>query len=235
MKQAAVILLVMVLATGATFADILTFDAADDFLLSNPNGAWSYGSTASPGSAFGRFTSTSTAFFGTGILAHNTSGTSFNMPAVFKNPNATTTTVFGTLFMAAGSLAMHPGNVSPTFTVTRWTAPQTGDFNIFGGFSGAASATTDVHLLHNGASIFSDNINGLGDTALFSQTVSFSSEDTLDFVVGDGGNGFGSDSTGLNAQITSIVPEPATYALFGLVSICIFALRNRHRAPLKFE
>jgi hypothetical protein len=51
-----------------------------------------------------------------------------------------------------------------------------------------------------------------------------SSGDTIDFAVGDGGNGFSNDSTGLFATLS--VPEPAGLTIFGYLAV---AMRIRRR------
>jgi len=98
---------------------------------------------------------------------------------------------------------MHPGPQGQQ-TVVRWTAPSSGTFNISGRFEGIAGghATTDVHVMHNSTSIFDGYVNGLGSVVPYSMQRTVTAGDTIDFVVGDGGNAYWSDSTGLGATIT---------------------------------
>ena len=62
--------------------------------------------------------------------------------------------------------------------------------------------TTDAHVLHNGASLFDGFVNRLYAGPYFETTLAVQAGDTIDFVVGVGGNGFISDSTALDAVIT---------------------------------
>ncbi|MBA7481861.1 Tol-Pal system protein TolB [subsurface metagenome] len=76
-----------------------------------------------------------------------------------------------------------------------------------GGTSPFLGTTTDVHVLHNGISLFDGEVIGYGDTSSFSTTVSVGMGDIIDFTVGYGSNQTHTcDSTALSATIT---PEPA--------------------------
>ena len=59
--------------------------------------------------------------------------------------------------------------------------------------------------MHNGRPLFTGGVNvrGGGNTAAFKQSVEAAKGDILDFVLGDGGNGYGNDTTGLELVITS--------------------------------
>jgi hypothetical protein len=113
-----------------------------------------------------------------------------------------------------------------------FTPAYTGTYSLNGVFSGFDAATTDVHVLLNGPSLFDGTIAGLGATQAFADLQDLSAGSTLDFVVGTGGNGSGNDATGLTLQVESTVPEPATIGLMmaGLVGIFSSArLRKRTR------
>ena len=94
--------------------------------------------------------------------------------------------------------------------------PPAAGFNLV---TGATTATTDVHVILNGMTeLFVDAINpGNLSAAYYSGSIELKAGDTIDFLVGDGGNGYGNDSTGIMAAIT-YVPEPSTstLALIGL-------------------
>jgi Ca2+-binding RTX toxin-like protein len=71
--------------------------------------------------------------------------------------------------------------------------------------------TTDVHVLHNGVSLFDGVVNGYGPGSgpSFSGNVSVTAGDTIDFAVGYGPDGncyF--DTTGIAATITTPAPAP---------------------------
>ena len=102
-----------------------------------------------------------------------------------------------------GRVGLHPGPAE--YSALRWTAPETGRYELSGRFLGIATlTTTDGHVLHNGRLLFSGGLNtrGGGNSAVFKQTVQATKGDRLDFVVGNGGNGYGGDSTGLELVIT---------------------------------
>ena len=71
-------------------------------------------------------------------------------------------------------------------------------------FTGLAEkATTDVHVLHNGRPLFDCllNLDGSPNEASFSKTLSVSSGDPVDCVVGSGNKHYGADTTGLRFTV----------------------------------
>jgi hypothetical protein len=114
--------------------------------------------------------------------------------------NATTSTICTVgITWPAGHLALHPGPANE-FSAVRWTAPLSGRVEVGGSFIGLAGrATTDVHILHNGRSIFTSRLNleGLPNAAAFAQNIDIAKGDTLDFAVGTGNGQYGGDTTGL--------------------------------------
>jgi len=118
--------------------------------------------------------------------------------------NATTSTLHTVgITWPAGHLALHPGPMGELSAV-RWIAPQSGTVEIGGAFTGLAGrATTDLHILHNGRSLFASSLNldGHPNTAVFDRKISVAKGDTLDFAVGLGNRDFGGDTTGLELLI----------------------------------
>src|SRR5712664_4492602 len=100
-----VALLTLWASTGA-LAQVTSWDAAGDFsATSNPSGAWSYGWSASRGSAFNLDTVATTA----GGLNFWSYSSSQAEPDVFFNGTPTVANPSGTNPIPAGGLAFHPG------------------------------------------------------------------------------------------------------------------------------
>ena len=176
------------------------FDVANDFsIASNPNGDWSYGySTTLTGPLI--LNNQSLSSDGTDMWYTNIS---------LDNPNAihnTTQQIItsGTDQLQPGQFVFHPGP-NDEYEKARLTVPTAGNYLITGAFSGASliRTTTDVHILLNGVPVFDGTVNGFGPTSgpTFSLMEPLAVNDILDFAVGDGGNGFDNDLTGLAAQI----------------------------------
>jgi hypothetical protein len=200
----------------------VVYDPAANFsATNNPNGVWSYGWTQSLGSAFNFDTSFQN---GSGLnfwVGPFPNGSSEFMPYVAHNGTASTINYLGFLPYPSGRLGLHPGDAGQ-YAVIRFSSPQTTSINVAASFFRIdPNASTDVHILHNGLAVFSGQ-----SEAPFSWQRSVQSGDTIDFVVGFGGNGFGSDSTGLTATITP-VPEPGALALTGLAIVAAHCRRLR--------
>ncbi|NQU12358.1 glycoside hydrolase family 2 [bacterium] len=101
-------------------------------------------------------------------------------------------------------VALHPGPQGQ-YSAVRWTTPAEGRYSIAAEFAGLAKATTDVHILHNGRPRFAGQLNIAGhpNTARHASELALAKGDTIDFVVGWGNGGYGSDSTALTATIKS--------------------------------
>jgi hypothetical protein len=148
--------------------------------------------------------------------------------------------IYGTPQYFLGYLNLHPGP-SVERAVVRWTAPADGIYNVAGEFRGhdtnSSALSTSVSILVNGVSIFSDLVEDYccgGATAVgakpFNESVTLSANDTVDFAVGLGLNGYGYDSTGLQGSINaaSAVPEPSSMLLMGS-AIVLAALRMQRK------
>ena len=198
-------------------ASALTFNAANDFsIVSNPNGAWSYGYSTMLGGVFVPFTASGTNIVGA-------ANPNFNYweigsaPLVFKNTAATNQLGGISVNLDPGQLAFHPGPLGE-IALVRWTAPSADSILLNTLFSGrdTIGTTTDVHIFLNGVALFNGLINGFGAATSFVSTLAVAQGDIIDFAVGYGTNAtYFADSTGLSATISS-VPEPATLLLFGV-------------------
>jgi hypothetical protein len=214
-------LLSLVVLTRQSAAQV--YSAAGDFsTASNPNGAWSYGSS----------TGLASVFIPSAIPTNNDSGlhldgwlgtTVDTSPYVLHNATAHNVTNASTVYQP-GQLGLHPGPQGQ-YSIVRWTAPFSGTFSINATFSGLSllGDTTDVHIFLDGVSIFNSNVNGSPAPTSYSGLQSVVAGDRIDFAVGFGTNGnHNEDTTGLSA---TIVPEPGTLALVGMGLACLFSLR----------
>lgn len=115
----------------------------------------------------------------------------------------------------AEEVAMEASN-SGQYSLVRFVAPVAGTYKISARFAGVhfGLSTTDVHVLHNGTSLFVADIDGYGGdptfhkvqrsspAAAYSGQVDLKAGDTVTFAVGYGKNktNFG-DTTGLFARV----------------------------------
>ena len=197
------------------------FSAAGDFSTSsNPNGAWSYGSSTSLASAFIPSSIPTNNYGGIGLGGWLGSATGGGDPYVLHNGTAHNVTNNFSIYQP-GQLALQPGGLVQ-YSIVRWTAPSSGTFSINATFSGLSSLgdSVDVHILLDGISIFNSVVNP--NPASFATSGSLVAGDRIDFVVGNGGNGANEDNTAL---LATIVPEPATLGLVGLGLGCLLSSR----------
>lgn len=179
-----------------------TFDLAKDFSINrNPNGAWSYGWSASRGSDFIPDTQTFEGYWYGGTMkawqAPNFEG------ALYHIAYAVTEIHHPTVNVPAGTVNFHPGPRGEN-SVIRWTAPTTGRYRIEGSFTGndfIFPTTTDVAILHGSTEIFSDAINRYRVPTFFSRVEQVKAGETIDFTVGFGNGAYWGDSTGVEAVI----------------------------------
>ncbi len=126
--------------------------------------------------------------------------------------NGTTNTIInGFSPYQPGQLGVEGGD-SNTVGVVRWTAPFSGTFSInttFSGMDTVVGDSSDVHILHNGVAIFNSTVIGTPAPTTYSGLQSITAGDSIDFVVGNGGNGAYDDNTLLLASIVS-VPGPCS-------------------------
>lgn len=197
-RLAIVIVLGLVLVAFPGFAEV--YDVAADFSpTSNPAGPWSYGWSAQLTSALDLYSYSGTdrdidlwsdfANLYPPQVAHN--GTDNE---IFLVPELVT--------YQPGQFALHPGG-SGEYSHARWTAPTAITCNISAEFTGIDQdgPTTDVHVFHNTTSLFTGSVDGYGDSASFSTTISVTAGDFIDFAVGYGTGGYAHDQTALAATI----------------------------------
>ena len=126
-------------------------------------------------------------------------------PGISYNSTASDITD-GTVFLPAHSVGYSPGP-DGEYGVVRWTAPTAGTYNLSAAFSGddfVFPTSTTVYILLDGKSLFSGEVVVFGPALSFSDIVSVTAGETIDFAVGFGprGNFFG-DTTGISATLTA--------------------------------
>lgn len=217
-------------------AQAITFNAGADFsLTTNPNGVWQYGYSNSLGDSFNLYSDAINSF-GLEVWRSNIIGLDPNFAY-----NSTANTIDpGGILWEPGKLSFHPGP-NGQYSVLRWLAPSSGSFNVASTFTGlnySQGTTTDVHVIYNGAPLFSDFINGFGDSKSLTKTLLVSAGDIIDFAVGIGSNGtYFSDTTGVDAIISSTntdpsIPEPSStlgLSVFATLGGCAWLKRKQQQ------
>jgi hypothetical protein len=204
------------------------FDVSTDFSIeANPNKVWQYGYSANNSLAEDQFR-----------LDKNTDSSGiikFWHPAANSGPgegyypyiayNSSKQSEVGCKGWAVypGELAIEGSNTGQ-YGLVRFVAPVSGTYRVSAKFAGIhyGLSTTDVHVLHNGTSLFNADIEGYGGdpafhkvegaspNAEYSGQVAMKAQETLTFAVGYGKNKthYG-DTTGLFARVTLLGEEPA--------------------------
>ncbi len=205
-----------------SFAHAATvFDLSTDFSFrDNPNKVWQYGYSAT--------SSLDPADFRLDKYADATGPVGFWHPEVSRGPgpgwypyvayNTTGQSQFGSnkgWSVRSGQVAMEGSN-SGQYSLIRFVAPVAGTYQVTARFEGVhfGLSTTDVHVLHNRASLFDADIAGYGGdpafhpvqgaspVAAYSGKVRLSANDTVTFAVGYGKNKTNfCDTTGLVVRI----------------------------------
>ena len=104
-----------------------------------------------------------------------------------------------------GQVAFHPGPHGE-YAVVRWTAPASEKVRFSAVFTSIAEvATTDLHVLHNGRSLFDGaiNLDGKGPEATIKTTIDVKAGDTIDSVCGWGNKNYGADTTAMKIAVKS--------------------------------
>lgn len=177
--------------------------SADSTHISNgPFTNWSYGWKTSPTGSFTPFTSRT--LESPGYLQW-TDGVQ-NYPSIRFN-NTNTRLVSGSTYrFPRNQLMLHPDSTG-RMPVVRWTADGSGTYQIQGLFAGLDSYgyRTVFIVVNSGtsATVVNQTLSGASVNP-FSLSYTLAFGDTVDFVVSDGGNGYGFDSTGLSAIITEL-------------------------------
>jgi len=221
-RVAVVVLLLGLLAHAQT-----TFDLSTDFSFKeNPHKVWQYGYSATNSLAPDQFRIDAQSDR-VDMQCDSTGSIGFWHPAANRGPgpgyypyvayNTTKQSQVGCKGWAAraGEVAME-ASTSGQYSLVRFVAPSAGNYKISAQFEGIhfGLSTTDVHVLHNGISLFDADIDGYGGdpafhkaqgaspTAEYSGQIKMKADDTITFAVGYGKNKTNSgDTTGLFARI----------------------------------
>jgi hypothetical protein len=232
--------------TACAVAHAQSWNLATDFsITTNPNGQWSYGSLTMPGGSFTHFTRTAQIPYqvSKGAVAEWV-GSGYDsgfelFPYISKfygDPGTTVTVDNGTtvenpgtplIKRAALGVGTHPAPPGLGYATVRWIAPATKTYLIMVSFSSAdvnVGATTDVHVLRNGVSLFSELVNGVGSVQNYFSGLAgltLNAGDVIDLAVGPNGD-YSSDSTGIDAmiqylpQMLNCVQGQSTYKVVAL-------------------
>lgn len=210
-----------------------TFDLANDFSATTQgNNGWTYGWSANQNvSTFNLFASHAVPNYRSDIRGWTEGAGTYSY--IVKNEGATDYNFGGVANFEAGKVAFHPGNTSlDGFTVARWTSSISGaaviNTGFFTRFENANGQSTWAVLL-NGVFLGSGTLSGFNASGgLLNRMVSLNLGDTVDFVVGNGGDGYTSDVNRVDATIQA-VPEPFTLGL-GLAAAGLFVRRRATRS-----
>ena len=125
-------------------------------------------------------------------------------PCIVRNGTKRTIRGLG-ITWAPGQLSFHPGELGE-YAALRWTAPADETIDFSAAFVTIAErATTDVHVLHNGKSLFDGYINVKegGPQAQFQKQIALRKGDAIDCACGYGNGNYGADTTALAVLIKS--------------------------------
>lgn len=198
---------------GAGSSGKAHFDAGRQFSFTNPqdaDGVWTYGeinsgaidtstfalfdTIAYDGPELGGWTSPSS-----GSVVVNTTDISIGRGSPIR-------------ITSPRMVQMHPstgGSGKPA--VLRWTAPASGVYAVAGTFTDTDSDNSHsraVKVYHNTTSKFSANVSGfMGNGASTTHQINAVQGDTVDFIVGEGTDGWDYDSTGLIASVVLLTPN----------------------------
>jgi hypothetical protein len=162
----------------------------------NPSGPWSYGESAGLGGSFVRFDTFVHDQWDPdagGPIAGWQLGL-VNTPSVGFDDQATGET-YGVCPIAPGQFGLGADPIFMKYPIARWTAPSAGRYSVRATFvglcgtGGVPPTVADVHIQHDSADIRSGylNVNGGGNSATYAVDVDVVAGDTIDFVVGGGG------------------------------------------------
>lgn len=196
---------VVVVTPGGTdtLVDAFTYsenyDAGRDFSAAqNPVGAWQYGTA----SGMTQPATPNAVQSGAGCIDGWRGADA--LPEIAHNRTNTTCNMFSWQW-PAGMIGFHPDNGTGEYAVIRWTAPESGDYEVTGSFQCIDSCTIDVAILHNTTVLNQQLVNQSVGAFPFAFVIHVEAGDTIDFRGGDGGNGYHFDQSVVDARIQSVL------------------------------
>jgi hypothetical protein len=210
-----------VILVGALAQAQTTYDLSVDFSVrDNPGKVWQYGYSATNSLDPDQFRLDKYGDGGTPIVFWHPDASSGPGPGYYPYVAYNTTKQSQAWpspngwVVRGGEVAMEASN-SGQYSLVRFVAPVAGTYKISAQFEGVhVWSTTDVHVLHNGTSLFDADIDGYGGDPAFrkmegaspkaeySGQIELKANDTVTFAVGYGKNKTNSgDTTGLFARV----------------------------------
>jgi uncharacterized repeat protein (TIGR01451 family) len=190
------------------------FDAGNQFTLVFPqtaNRVWTYGWLPSGAINTANFTLHDRLSTGGTFVVEIDRWRTLSGSAVAHNHSDNSVISFSAseIHHAPKQIVMEPSTTGNGHrSVVRWKSPKTGRYAISGTFTDIdteATLSKSVSVYHNNVELFTGNVSGfLGNGTSSTQTRDLTVGDTVDFIVGEGSDGFDSDSTGLVASVVEL-------------------------------
>jgi large repetitive protein len=179
------------------------WDASRDFLVNakNPSGVWSYGYKEKLEDPLTLFAERVVDVQTLAIRNNISAGT----PAIWKNISTTDYTCCGSLRLAPGKLAIHPG--PNQLSVLRWSAVAAGVYKVDVDIFAVTNATTEIWLIKQGMIV--DHAFHNQNNFKLSRILDVAAGEAVDVVVGNAGN-YTSDNTGVNVVVSPSQLPPDT-------------------------
>jgi len=220
-RRTPIIVPFLVLLLGFFAQAQTVFDLAADFSLrDNPNKVWQYGYSAGNSLAPDQFRLDKYCDRGSPIAfwhpaASSGPGPDYYPYVAYNNTKQSQAWPSPNGWVVRGGEVSMEASNSGQYSLVRFVAPAAGTYKIDAQFAGVhVWSTTDVHVLHNGTSLFDADIDGYGGdpafrkvqganpTAAYSGQIEMKANDTVTFAVGYGKNKTNSgDTTGLFARV----------------------------------
>jgi len=205
-----------------------SWDAVQGFdPRANPSGVWTYGYTLPGKQPFAPYNTAGTT--GEGLACWWADRWTTVGGVIAKSPQEGPRVIGGFGF-APGWLLLHPGPHDQKATL-RFTARSKGPVLLSARFAGTNSATsTDVHIVHGKKELFTASIRGAADwdhpertplaAASYIGAVGLEAGETVEVLVGFGGDAYTCDYTAVRLTLTPLALEHELRCVKGIVHSC---------------